>query len=98
MGEFAIWVVFELEPNAFDPFHDLVVENARTSLRDEPGCRRFDVLVPDGDARDRVALYEIYDDEAAFQAHLEAPHFQRFDAAVRHLVRERRIERYALQS
>lgn len=98
MGEFAIWVVFELEPNAFNAFRDLVVENARASLRDEPGCQRFDVLIPKGDPRDRVALYEIYDDEAAFETHLEAPHFQRFDAAVRDLVRERRIERYVLQS
>ena len=35
---------------------------------DEPGCRRFDVVEPQGEP-DRVLLYEIYDDEAAFDAH-----------------------------
>ena len=42
--------------------------------RDEPGCRRFDVVEPPGEA-DRILLYEIYDDRAAFEAHLKTPHF-----------------------
>ena len=47
-------------------------------MRDEPGCRQFDVVTPDGGA-DRVVLYEIYDDAAAFEAHKHTPHFASFD-------------------
>ncbi len=47
-------------------------------MRDEPGCRQFDVVTPDGGA-DRVVLYEIYDDAAAFEAHKRTPHFAAFD-------------------
>ena len=59
-------------------FRQLISENARASVRDEPGCRQFDVVVPDGEP-DSVLLYEIYDDKAAFAAHTKTPHFAAFD-------------------
>ncbi|HEY7798040.1 MAG TPA: putative quinol monooxygenase [Hyphomonadaceae bacterium] len=71
-------VDFRLKPGTFDRFHKLIVENARASVRDEPGCRQFDVVTPNG-AADRVVLYEIYDDPAAFETHKRTPHFAVFD-------------------
>ena len=71
-------VDFRLKPGTFDRFRKLIVENARASLRDEPGCRQFDVVIPDGDA-DRVVLYEVYDDAAAFDVHKRTAHFAMFD-------------------
>ena len=44
--------------------------------REEPGCRKFFVSRSEDDP-DRFFLYEEYDDEAAFDAHLETPHFER---------------------
>ncbi len=35
-------------------------------------------MIPQGDA-DRVFLYEVYDDAAAFDAHKRTPHFAAFD-------------------
>jgi (4S)-4-hydroxy-5-phosphonooxypentane-2,3-dione isomerase len=35
-------------------------------------------VVPDGEP-DSVLLYEIYDDKAAFAAHVKTPHFADFD-------------------
>jgi quinol monooxygenase YgiN len=71
-------VDFRLKPGTFDRFRNLIVENARASVRDEPGCRQFDVVTPDGDA-DRVVLYEVYDGAAAFEAHKRTAHFAAFD-------------------
>jgi quinol monooxygenase YgiN len=71
-------VDFRLKPGTFDRFRKLIVENARASLRDEAGCRQFDVVIPDRDA-DRIVLYEIYDDAAAFEIHKKSPHFTHFD-------------------
>lgn len=93
MSPYVIIVEFQVKPGAMERFMPLILENAAHSLRDEPGCRRFDVLTgEDG----RVILYEIYDDEAAFQAHLRAPHFHRFDEASRPLVAGKRVERCTL--
>jgi autoinducer 2-degrading protein len=93
MKPYVIIVEFKIKPDAMQHFMPLMLENAESSLRDEPGCRRFDVLTgEDG----RVILYEIYDDEAAFQAHLKAPHFHRFDEASKALIAAKRVERCKL--
>jgi quinol monooxygenase YgiN len=78
MTGFALIVDFRLNPGARSAFRQLVDSNARTSAQAEPGCRRFDVVEP-RDESDRVVLYEIYDDEAAFGAHMRSPHYARFD-------------------
>ena len=57
-----------------DEFIEALLEDARGSVNDEPGCLRFDVIQDSSDAN-RVWLYEVYVDEAAFQAHTQAPHF-----------------------
>ena len=78
MGGYVVLVEFQLRPGTFERFRQLISENARASVRDEPGCRQFDVVVPDGEP-DSVLLYEIYDDKAAFAAHMKTPHFAAFD-------------------
>jgi len=57
-------------------------------VRDEPGCRQFDVVTPVGSV-DRVVLYEIYDDAAAFEAHKRTRHFAVFDGGSASLVAEK---------
>jgi autoinducer 2-degrading protein len=89
---FVIMVDFRLKPGAEAAFRPLIEENARMSVRDEPGCRRFDVVVPHGDAG-RVLLYEIYDDEAAFDAHCRTPHFAAFDRDSAELVHTKDVIR-----
>src|SRR5688500_6449487 len=81
-----ILVEFRLVPETRAEFHRLVLENAAASLREEPGCRQFDVVVPEGDPGTRVILYEIYDDAAEFEAHLHSAHYTRFAAAPEQLV------------
>ena len=95
MSGFIITVDFRLKPGCFDRFRELIVENARLSVRDEPGCRRFDVFVAEGSS-DQILLYEIYDDEAAFAAHLKTPHFAVFDKASTPLVADRTVTRSQL--
>ncbi len=51
-----------------------MIENARASVNDEPGCLRFDV-VQDANDDHRMWVYEVYKDEAAFQAHTQSRHF-----------------------
>lgn len=79
MGSYVVIVDFRVKPGALAAFRRLIDANARISAQAEPGCRRFDVVEPENEA-DRVLLYEIYADRAAFEAHMRTDHFLRFDA------------------
>ena len=57
-----------------DEFMEAMLDDAKGSVNYEPGCLRFDVVQDAADSN-RVWLYEVYKDEAAFQAHTQAPHF-----------------------
>jgi (4S)-4-hydroxy-5-phosphonooxypentane-2,3-dione isomerase len=77
-------------------FMPLMLANAAASLADEPGCRQFDVCVSPQDA-DSVLLYEIYDSAAAFEAHLQTPHFLSFDQSTASMVVHKAVRRFVLQ-
>jgi autoinducer 2-degrading protein len=92
MSGFVILVDFRLKPGSRAEFRRFVDLNATASVRDEPGCRRFDVLEVQGEP-DRVLLYEIYDDEAAFEQHCRTSHFQDFDTMSAPLVSQKTVSR-----
>jgi len=90
---YAVTVEFTLDPAQRDAFMPLMIENAARSREDEPGCRQF-VVCTDATRPDRVFLYELYADAAAFDAHLAAPHFRAFAAATASMVVGRVLERW----
>lgn len=78
MSGFAVVVDFLLKRGERESFRELVDANANASLRNEAGCRRFDVTEVRGEP-DRILLYEIYDSEAAFEEHCRTAHFEEFN-------------------
>lgn len=92
MTGFVIIVDFRLVPGALDRFRPMVDANAAASVQMEPGCRRFDVLEVQGET-DRILLYEIYDDESAFDEHCRSGHFHDFDRTSAPLVAEKKVIR-----
>ena len=64
----------QLKPGSFGVFMDAMRANAAASVRDEPGCLTFDVMRDRSDP-DLVWLYEVYVDEAAFEAHTRTAPF-----------------------
>ena len=95
MSAYVIMVDFRLRPGAMASFRRLIDDNARASAKFELGCQRFDVLVPKEGA-DRIMVYEIYDDRAAFEAHLKTPHFASFNTASAALVSAKTVFEYML--
>jgi quinol monooxygenase YgiN len=87
---FVVMVEFLLKPGTRADFRKLMDANARDSAKLEPGCRRFDVLEPQGEG-DRILLYEIYDDRAAFDVHARSAHYLLFDRASSDLVARKTI-------
>ena len=87
-------VTFQILPERAEAFRDRVGRQAADSLQ-EPGCRRFDIWCDTGDCS-RVFLFEIYDDRAAFDAHLASTHFRDFDADVASWVRDKTVELWTM--
>ncbi len=77
MSKFVLAVGLRIKPEQVDRFMSMLLENAKAARETEPGCRQFDVLVDPKD-RTRVMLYEVYEDEAAFETHQQTPHFKRY--------------------
>lgn len=73
MPKIAIVVEFHVKPGLHAAFDAHIRDHAAKTLASEPGCERFDVLQPLTDAggpdETRVMLYELYADQAAFDAH-----------------------------
>jgi (4S)-4-hydroxy-5-phosphonooxypentane-2,3-dione isomerase len=65
-------------------------------VRLEPGCLRFDVLVPADPDAPQVVLYEIYVDRAAFDRHLATRHYLEFDRRTRAMVRQKAVRTFSL--
>ena len=92
---YVIAVDFTIHAQDLAAFMLLMLENAQVSRETEPGCRRFDVC-RDPARPEHVFLYELYDDRAAFDAHLADAHFKAFDAAVKSMVASKAVQAYEL--
>jgi (4S)-4-hydroxy-5-phosphonooxypentane-2,3-dione isomerase len=88
-------VTFRIRPEHIAAFAEAIATNARSSLEVEAGCQRFDVCRdPKDDSL--FVLYEIYDDEAAIEAHVRSAHYQGFDALTARWVLSKAVQRLVL--
>jgi (4S)-4-hydroxy-5-phosphonooxypentane-2,3-dione isomerase len=78
-------VQLEVRPERREEFLAAIAANAEASVRDEPGCLRFDVCSVDSD-ENRFVLYELYTGAEAFAAHKAAPHFAQWRAVADEVV------------
>lgn len=70
-------VTIDIKPGFREHFVGAMLDDARGSVSAEPGCVRFDVI-QDEKEPNRIYLYEVYRDRAAFDHHLTTPHFTRW--------------------
>lgn len=70
----ALMVTLDIYPERLQQFLAAIQENAGRTFNDEPGCSYFDVT-QDRSNPTHFVFYELYDDEAAIEAHRAAPHF-----------------------
>jgi quinol monooxygenase YgiN len=75
MADYVIVAEFLLKPGAEATFREAMDRHAVNS-RAEPGCLGFDVC-EDAERPGRVLLYEVYRDDAAYQAHRANPSWRR---------------------
>jgi len=94
---FVVTVTFEARPDRAPAFLARVRRQAAVSLSEEEGCLRFDVCT-DPTRAERVFLYEIYRDEAAFRDHLKSAHFLAFDAEAGPMLNAKSVEAWTLDA
>jgi len=76
----AIWVKARIKPAQRQRFLEAIEADALGSERDEPGCHRFNVLQDEQDPS-VYYFYEVYEDQAALEAHRAMPHYAVWRAA-----------------
>ena len=65
---FTLIVSLQVKPDKHDQFRAAAQDDSTCSVRDEPGCLRFDVLQDNADPN-HFFFYEVYQDEDAVTAH-----------------------------
>lgn len=80
-------VELEIAPADLDAFLAILKANGAESIK-EPGCRRYDIL-QSATNPNQVFIFEVYDNEAAVQAHRTTEHFKAYIAATRSMVVKR---------
>ena len=77
MAKLAIVATIEVAPDRREEVVSHLMAHRARCLRDEPGTLQFEVLVPNEDAN-KVLLYELYRDAAAFDEHWNGASIARF--------------------
>ena len=70
MAKVAVVATIEVSPGRMDEYLPLLMAHRARCLKDEPGTLQFEVMRPRDDGT-KVVLFEMYSDEAAFEAHLK---------------------------
>lgn len=92
---FIVNVIFRAKPDCIDAFREVILQQASSSLANEAGCKQFDVSISREDPT-LFLVYEIYDDEAAFEIHRSSEHSARCRAAIGDLLAERDLKTWTL--
>jgi quinol monooxygenase YgiN len=82
-------VDYDILPAERDNFLAALTENGKASVT-EPGCRVFNIHVLASDPN-HVFIYEVYDNDAAVQAHRATDHFKKYAATTAKMVVKREV-------
>src|ERR1700753_322822 len=76
----------QIDPARLADYRAAVTAQAQAAIAREPGVLALNA-VADRDNPARITVFEIYRDRAAYESHLQAPHFLDYKAAVEKMVR-----------
>ncbi|WP_274627745.1 putative quinol monooxygenase [Arvimicrobium flavum] len=95
MPQVTIIVEFETVEGADADFTRIMLDHAQRTLNEESGCLRFEVARPvdsQGEPRaNMLVVNELYADRAAVEAHRANPRMALLGAAIKPLVKSRRL-------
>lgn len=80
--------IVTVRPGRLEEFRAVVSESMEISVREEPGVLALHSMA-DPDDPHRLTFFELYRDEAAYDAHRATPHFRRYIEATRDMVADK---------
>ena len=80
----------EIDPGQLAAYRDALKEEIATSIRVEPGgLALYAVSVRDHPTQ--VRIFETYKDKAAYESHLQTPHFKKYKDATQGMVKSLKL-------
>ncbi|HZY35715.1 MAG TPA: putative quinol monooxygenase [Mucilaginibacter sp.] len=76
----------QVNPARLESYKAALKEGIETAVRLEPGVLTY-YAVADKNDPSHITILEIYADSAAYQSHIETPHFKKYKNAVKDMVK-----------
>jgi len=80
----------EIDPGQLPAYRDALKEEIATSIRLEPGVLKL-YAVSVKDRLSQVRILEVYRDQAAYESHLQTPHFKKYKAETQGMVKSLKL-------
>ena len=80
----------EIDPSEITAYRDALKEEIATSIRYEPGVLSL-YAVSVKDEPSQIRIFEIYKDQAAYESHLQTPHFKKYKTETHGIVRSLKL-------
>jgi len=77
MSSLVLLVELTIDPEQMDAFLARARQHRTNVLKNEPGCKGFELLVP-VEGENTVFLYEVYADQAAIDHHMQTPYMKQY--------------------
>ncbi len=80
----------EIDPAQLESYKGALKEEIETSIRVEPGVLTL-YAVAEKENPSHIRIFEIYADEDVCKAHLESPHFKKYKATTKDMVKSLKL-------
>src|SRR5215469_14868255 len=80
----------EIDPGQLPAYRDALKEEVATSIRVEPGVLKL-YAVSVRDQPSQIRILEVYRDQAAYESHLQTPHFKKYKAETQGMVKSLKL-------
>lgn len=77
----------QVDPAQLKQYNATLKEQMTTAIKLEPGVLTYYAVADKADPS-HITILEIYADTAAYQAHIQTPHFKKYKATVQHMVKK----------
>jgi quinol monooxygenase YgiN len=80
----------EIEAGQVEAYTNALKEEVETSIRVEPGVLTLYAVSVKGQPN-QIRIFETYKDEAAYESHLQTPHFKKYKAETQGMVKSLKL-------
>jgi quinol monooxygenase YgiN len=81
----------EVDPAQIEKYNAALKEQMTSAIKLEPGVLAYYAVADKADPS-HITILEIYADTAAYQAHIQTPHFKKYKATVQNMVKKLELE------